>query len=88
LKHKNIFFRFEKRSSLQQRWRCSCKFQSRKIGSWWHGLVVSSPPATDETGAMGREIESRQGMPFFKLIQFRNYKNETISYNKNIFVCL
>jgi hypothetical protein len=29
---------------------------------WWRGLVVSSSPATDETGAMGREIESRQGM--------------------------
>jgi hypothetical protein len=29
---------------------------------WWRGLVVSSPYATDETGAMGREIESRQGI--------------------------
>jgi hypothetical protein len=31
----------------------------------WHGvvvyIVVSSPPAIEETGAMGREIESRQG---------------------------
>jgi hypothetical protein len=26
-----------------------------------HGLVVSSPPATKEIGAMGREIESHQG---------------------------
>jgi hypothetical protein len=26
------------------------------------GLVESSPPATEETGAMGREIESRQGI--------------------------
>jgi hypothetical protein len=26
------------------------------------GLMVSSPPATEETGAMGREIETRQGM--------------------------
>jgi hypothetical protein len=25
-------------------------------------LVVSSPPATEETGAMGREIESRQSI--------------------------
>jgi hypothetical protein len=24
--------------------------------------VVSSPPATEETGATGREIESRQGI--------------------------
>jgi hypothetical protein len=30
---KNIFFCFEKRSSLPQRWRCSCKFQSRSTGS-------------------------------------------------------
>jgi hypothetical protein len=30
---------------------------------WRSGLVVSSPPATEETGAMGREIESRQGTP-------------------------
>jgi hypothetical protein len=26
------------------------------------GLVVTYPPATEEMGAMGREIESRQGM--------------------------
>jgi hypothetical protein len=31
---KNIFFYFyEKPSILQQRWRCSCKFRSRRIGS-------------------------------------------------------
>jgi hypothetical protein len=29
---------------------------------WRRGLVLSSPPATVETGAMGREIESRQGI--------------------------
>jgi hypothetical protein len=29
---------------------------------WWCGLVVSSPPTTEETGAMGRDIESRQGV--------------------------
>jgi hypothetical protein len=28
------------------------------------GLVVSSPPATEEIGAMGREIESHQGSSF------------------------
>jgi hypothetical protein len=33
-KNKNIFFCFEKRCSLLQRWRCSCKFKSRRIGSW------------------------------------------------------
>jgi hypothetical protein len=26
---------------------------------WWRGLVVSSPPDTEKTGAVGREIESR-----------------------------
>jgi hypothetical protein len=26
------------------------------------GLVVLSPPATEETGAMGHEIESRHGI--------------------------
>jgi hypothetical protein len=31
---KNIFFYFEKRSSLLQRWSFSCKFRSRRIGSW------------------------------------------------------
>jgi hypothetical protein len=30
---KNIFFYFGKRLSLLQRWCCSCKFTSRKIGS-------------------------------------------------------
>jgi hypothetical protein len=29
---------------------------------WRPGLVVSSLPATEETRAMGREIESRQGI--------------------------
>jgi hypothetical protein len=32
-KRKNIFFNFEKTFSLLQRWRCSCKFISRRIGS-------------------------------------------------------
>jgi hypothetical protein len=30
---KKIVFFFEKRSRLLQRWRCSCKFKSRRIGS-------------------------------------------------------
>jgi hypothetical protein len=29
---------------------------------WRRGLVVTSPPATEEIGAIGREIESRQGI--------------------------
>jgi hypothetical protein len=32
--NKNILFYFEKRSSLLQRWLCSCKFKSRRLGSW------------------------------------------------------
>jgi hypothetical protein len=32
--NKNISFYFYKRSSLLQRWRCSCKFKNRRIGSW------------------------------------------------------
>jgi hypothetical protein len=31
--NKNILLNSEKRSSLLQRWRCSCKFKSRRIGS-------------------------------------------------------
>jgi hypothetical protein len=35
LESKNIFFYFEKRTSLLlQRWRCSCNFKSCRIGSW------------------------------------------------------
>jgi hypothetical protein len=37
-----------------------CKF-AYNILPWCRGLVVSSPPAAEETGAMDREIESRQG---------------------------
>jgi hypothetical protein len=29
---------------------------------WRRGLVISSPPATEETGAVGREIESLHGI--------------------------
>jgi hypothetical protein len=32
---------------------------------WRHGLVESSPTATEETEAMGREIESRQGIEWY-----------------------
>jgi hypothetical protein len=34
LENKNILLYFEKRFSLLQRLRWSCKFQSRRIGSW------------------------------------------------------
>jgi hypothetical protein len=39
----------------------SCSRRLKTL-AWRRGLVVSSPPATEETGAMGREIESRQGI--------------------------
>jgi hypothetical protein len=37
-------------------------FTHKELLPFRRGLVVSSPPATDETGAMGREIESGQGI--------------------------
>jgi hypothetical protein len=37
---------------------------NNSIAPWRRGLVVSSPPATEETGAMGREIESHLGIQF------------------------
>jgi hypothetical protein len=36
------------------------------------GLVTSTPPATEETGAMGREIESRQGIGWYVPLE-KNY---------------
>jgi hypothetical protein len=39
------------------------------FGTCWRGLVVSSPPATVETGALGRDIESRQGKGWLLLIK-------------------
>jgi hypothetical protein len=39
----NIFFTFVKRSNLLQRWRCSCKFRSRRIGSRVKRLCKFSP---------------------------------------------
>jgi hypothetical protein len=32
----NILLHFEKRCILLRQWRCSCKFKSRRIGSWFH----------------------------------------------------
>jgi hypothetical protein len=45
---------------------------------WWRGLVVPSPPATEETGAQGREIESRQCVG--RMVDFKKLVNE-MSYN-------
>jgi hypothetical protein len=44
------------------------------------GLVVSSPPVIEETGAMGREIESRQVI--HKVVVFRSEK--WIKINKKL----
>jgi hypothetical protein len=40
-------------------------------------LVVSSPTATEETGAVGREVESRQEIGWWlknKILNFKKYK--------------
>jgi hypothetical protein len=41
LENKHIYFCLEKRSSLSQRWRCSCKFRSRGFDSWQHILKTA-----------------------------------------------
>jgi hypothetical protein len=43
LENKIFLFYFEKRSSLLQRWSCSCKLKSRKIGSWLKRDRLSGP---------------------------------------------
>jgi hypothetical protein len=37
------------------------KYQKIALAAWSTYLVLSSPPDTEETGAMGRVIESRHG---------------------------
>jgi hypothetical protein len=38
-----------------------CKrFEENALAVWSTYIVVLSPPATEETGAMDREVESRQ----------------------------
>jgi hypothetical protein len=37
--------------------------------TWRRGLVVSSPPTNEETGAMGREIESHRGIALRKVFE-------------------
>jgi hypothetical protein len=44
---------------------------------WRRGLVVSSRPATEQIGAMGREIESRQGKGW-KLSEEKNSSGHTL----------
>jgi hypothetical protein len=36
-----FFFYFEKCSSLLQRWRCSCKFKNRRIGSRMEVIYIA-----------------------------------------------
>jgi hypothetical protein len=38
-----------------------------ELTPWRRDLVVSSPPTTEETGAMGREVESRKGIGWLLL---------------------
>jgi hypothetical protein len=35
---------------------------------WRCGLLLSTPPATEETAAMGRKTESRQGIGFWIVV--------------------
>jgi hypothetical protein len=57
VKFSATFFR-EKKDFPRQLW--NMKLYLKML--WRRGLVVTSPPATEEIGAMGREIESRQGI--------------------------
>jgi hypothetical protein len=58
---KNILFCFEKRSSLQQRWRCGCQFKSRRIGSC--NNIDSTAPAsgTENPGSNPARVLGFQG---------------------------
>jgi hypothetical protein len=64
-------------------WTRSCSFSKLHSGiltksmtsPWRRGLVVSSLPATEEIGAMGREIEARHGIGR-RLFKKNNYKTE------------
>jgi hypothetical protein len=56
-----------------------------RIGLWRRGLVVVSPPSSDETGAMGREIESHQGM--HRVGSFKKRKSESILNGVAWYVC-
>jgi hypothetical protein len=52
LKTKIVSSTLKKLSSLLQRWRCRCKFQSRRIGSGctlWRGVKVKTGGAIDTT---------------------------------------
>jgi hypothetical protein len=44
--------------------KCFFSKDSRRLPRWQRGQVVSSPPATEETGGgyMGRDIQSLQGI--------------------------
>jgi hypothetical protein len=52
--NKNIIFYILKRSSLLQRWRCSCKSKSRRIGSW---IRTHASPFHLLQGALEEELE-------------------------------
>jgi hypothetical protein len=54
---KTISFYCEKRSSLPQRWRCSCNFKSRRIGTWAFFFKNSSGHAGQKHLEVSMNIE-------------------------------
>jgi hypothetical protein len=80
--NKNILFYFEKRSSLLQRWRCGCKFKSRRIGSWSPELAPSPFKKLSLDHQCGRYQTNTIHTNFFKqmcirerllVLQYRRY---------------
>jgi hypothetical protein len=60
---------------------CHAIIESLSIKPLRHGVVVSSPPATGETGVFGREIESRTGnrvVAFYKKVSHEGSLTEYI----------
>jgi hypothetical protein len=46
----------------------SARSNKNSNAPWRHVQVVSPPPATEETGGTGREIETRQGIGTYKIL--------------------
>jgi hypothetical protein len=77
-KKKNILFYIEPSSSLLQRWRCSCKFESRRIGSRFCLQDIERPPDCPATGSNlpDREIE------FLRLINKTDSSSAVVSVTR------
>jgi hypothetical protein len=76
-KDKNKFFYFYALHSLFQRWPCSCKFRSRRIGSrfhWFAGNLISFQAhfRTYQYDSFAREalLSSRHGIKLQKEVSF------------------